>query len=83
VDLEGLNTDLFLAKREGLRHAEDLARAAAPLMGMDHARAKHYITRVVHYDLGRMELGGLDLFRRYLIRQGIVPHSSGFDLYTR
>jgi len=83
VDLEGLNTELFLAKREGLRHADDLAREAAPLLGLDHARVKHYITRIVHYDLGRPELGGLNLFRRYLIRQGIVPQGSGFDLYTR
>lgn len=83
VDLEGLNTELFLAKREGLRHADELARAGAARLGMDFARAKNYITRVVRYDLGRPELGGLDLFRRYLIRQGMVPQSSGFDLYTR
>lgn len=83
VDLEGLNTELFLAKREGLRHTEELARAAAPWLGMDFLRAKNYISRVVHYDLGRAELGGLDLFRRYLVRQGAVPQSSGFDLYTR
>ena len=83
VDLEGLNTDLFLAKREGLRHVDDIAREAAPLLNLDYVRAKTYISRIVHYDLGRQELGGLDLFRRYLIRQGLVPPGSGFDLYTR
>lgn len=83
VDLEGLKTELFLAKREGLRHADELARAAAARLGLDFARAKNYITRVVRYDLGRTELGGLDLFRRYLFRQGMIQQSSGFDLYTR
>lgn len=83
VDLEGINTDLFLAKREGLRHVDELARAAGPQLGLDFLRAKNYITRVVHYDLGRAELAGLDLFRRYLIRLGLVPQSTGFDLYTR
>jgi len=83
LDLEGLNIELFLAKREGLRHADELARAAAARLGIDYARARNYITRVVRYDLGRPELGGLDLFRRYLVRQGLVPQTSGFDLYTR
>ncbi|MCY3023955.1 MAG: menaquinone biosynthesis protein [Planctomycetota bacterium] len=83
VDLEGVNKDLFLAKREGLRHTDDIARTEAPRLGLDFLRAKNYISRVVHYDLGRPGLGGLDLFRRYLIRQGLAPHSTGFDLYTR
>lgn len=83
LDLEGMNTELFMAKREGLRHAEELARAAAPRLGMDYIRTRNYITRIVRYDLGRQELGGLDLFRRYLVRQAVVQPSAGFDLYTR
>ena len=73
----------YSAYREDIPFWVELARAAAANLGMDYTRAKNYITRVVRYDLGRPELGGLDLFRRYLVRQGMVPQSSGFDLYTR
>lgn len=83
VDLEGINKRLFLCKREGLRHAEEIARVEAPKLGLDFFRAKTYITRIVHYDLGRTELGGLDLFRKYLVRQGLAPDGKGFDFYTR
>lgn len=83
TDLEGINTDLFMAKREGLRHVDDIARAEAIRLGMDFSRVKTYLTQIVHYDLGRAELGGLDLFRRYLARQGLAPAGSGYDLYTR
>ena len=83
VDLEGINKDLFMAKREGLRHTDDIARVEAPKLGLDFARAKNYISKIVHYDLGRAEIGGLDLFRRYLVRQGLAPAGKGFDFYTR
>jgi chorismate dehydratase len=83
VDLEGVNTNLFMARREGQRHTEEIARAEAPRLGLDFARAKTYISKIVHYDLGRPELAGLDLFRRYLVRQGLVPDATGFDFYTR
>lgn len=83
IDLQNINKNLFLAKREGLRNTELIARAEAPRLNLEFARAKQYIARIVHYDLGRVELGGLDLFRRYLVRQGLAPHGSGFDFYTR
>lgn len=83
VDLEGVNADLFLAKREGLRHVDDIARAEAPRLGIEFSTARTYISKIVHYDLGRPELAGLDLFRRYLVRQGLAPHGTGFDFYTR
>jgi len=83
VDLRGLNKQLFLAKREGLRHVEDIARAEGPVRGLDVTRAKNYISKIVHYDLGRAELGGLGLFRRYLVRQSLAPDGRNFDFYTR
>ena len=83
VDLEGINKTLFMAKREGLRNIETIARAEAPKLGLDFLRAKTYIGKIVHYDLGRAALGGLDLFRRYLIRQGLAEESKGFEFYTR
>ncbi len=83
VDLKGLNSTLFMAKREGLRHTEQIARQEAPRLNLDYTRVKQYVSRVVHYDLARFELGGLDLFRRYLVRQGLVAHGTGFDFYTR
>jgi chorismate dehydratase len=83
VDLEGVNKTLFLAKREGLRNIETIARTEAPKLGLEFMRAKTYVGKIVHYDLGRAELGGLDLFRRYLIRQRLAEESKGFEFYTR
>ena len=82
ADLEGINKDLFVCKKEGLRHTEDIARVEAAKLGLDYILAKTYISKIVHYDLGRAELGGLDLFRRYLIRQHLAPEGTRFDFYT-
>jgi chorismate dehydratase len=83
VDLNGINTDLFMAKREGLRHVDEIAARDAVALGLDFKRAREYIARIVKYDLGREEIGGLDLFRRYLIRMKLVEPGSGFDFYAR
>jgi chorismate dehydratase len=83
VDLEGVNKTLYLAKRDGLRHLEEIARAEAPRLNFDFQRAKTYISKIVHYDLGRAELGGLGLFRKYLVRQGFALDGLEFDFYRR
>src|SRR6185295_10987508 len=83
IDLEGVNMDLFLAKKEGLRHIDDIAREEAPKLGLDFQKTKQYISRIVKYDLGREELGGLSLFGRYLERQQIIEQCPEFDFYTR
>ncbi|MFH0938809.1 MAG: menaquinone biosynthesis protein [Planctomycetota bacterium] len=83
VDLKGVNQKLFLAKREGLRHVDDIARVEAPRLNYDFAHTKNYISRIVHYDLSRWELGGLNLFRKYAARQGLIPDSANFNFYTR
>ncbi len=83
VDLQGINMELFMAKREGLRSIDAIARTEAPKLGMDYHRVKNYISRVVKYDLGREELGGMSLFRKYLVRQQMIEEGQGFDFYTR
>lgn len=83
IDLEGLNQTLFLAKREGLRRADEIARTESARLGMDYLRTRNYLTRIVRYDLGRPELAGLDLFRKYLVRQGLISDSRPFEFYTR
>ena len=82
-DLSGINMNLFLAKREGLRSIDAIAREAAPKLGLEFQRVKTYISKIVNYDLGREELGGLSLFRRYLARQHLAPDGSDFDFYTK
>src|SRR5579862_222937 len=83
IDLERVNMDLFLAKKEGLRNVETIAREEAPKLGLDFARTKQYISRIVKYDLGREELGGMSLFGRYLVRQQIIRECPEFNFYTR
>jgi len=83
VDLQHMNSDLFLAKKEGLRRVDDIAKAEAPALGLEFKRTKDYISKIVKYDLGREELGGLDLFRRYLLRMKMIEPSNGFDFYAR
>jgi predicted solute-binding protein len=81
--LHGINMVLFMAKKDGLRHVDAIANAEAPKLGLEYLRARNYISRIVKYDLGREELGGLSLFRRYLVRQRLVDDIQGFDFYTR
>ena len=83
VDLQGINMDLFMAKRDGLRNIDAICRAESRNLGMDYNRVKNYISRVVKYDLGREELGGMSLFRKYLVRQQMIEEGQGFDFYTR
>lgn len=83
AELRGINMNLFMAKRSGLRNIDAIAREEAPKIGIDYPRAKAYISKIVKYDLGREELGGLSLFRKYLVRQQIVPDVSDFDFYTK
>jgi chorismate dehydratase len=83
ADLEGVNNTLAMAKRDGLRHTDEIAREGSARLGLDFARVKTYISKIVHYDLGRSELGGLDLFRKYLLRQGLVNDPRGFNFYMR
>lgn len=82
VDLQSVNKTLFMAKREGMRHTDDIARLEAPRLGLDLARTKTYISKIVHYDLGRTELGGLDLFKKYLVRQGLLADGRNLDFYS-
>jgi chorismate dehydratase len=82
VDLKGINMDLFMAKREGLRSTDAICRAESRNLGMDYYRVKNYISRIVKYDLGREELGGMSLFRKYLVRQQMIEEGQGFDFYT-
>jgi chorismate dehydratase len=83
VDLHAVNVDLFMAKREGLRNIETIARDEAPRLGLDVARTRSYISKIVRYDLGHAEVAGLSLFQRYLVRQQLVPEAYDFDFYTR
>jgi len=83
VNLQGINMELFMAKRDGLRNIDAISRTESRNLGIDYQRVKNYISRIVKYDLGREELGGMSLFRKYLVRQQMIEEGSGFDFYTR
>src|SRR5262249_46383982 len=50
VDLGDLPGALALCRTEGLAHADDLARAHGPRLGLDVATCFDYLTRVLSYD---------------------------------
>lgn len=81
VDLGSLPEALEKSRREGLRHAADLARENGPRLGLDQETCYDYLTRVLSYDLGEREIAGLRLFAREAAGLGLAPE--GVDLVFR
>jgi len=80
AQLEGLDKDLVVAKRDGLRRAIEVAEVEAVRLGLDPELVMASIMRTFQYDLSRVELGGLQTFYRYAVRAGLVV--DGVNLAT-
>jgi chorismate dehydratase len=67
-------TDRFLAaKAAGTARIDEIAERAARPAGLDPVECRHYLHRVIRYDLGKPELEGLEEFFRRLRAAGLVP----------
>jgi len=89
VDLRDLPTVLDRCRREGLAHADELARTHAPRLGLDEAACVDYLTNVLSYDLGSPEIAALKQFAEMAARLGLAPEGADLvfhrphDLATR
>lgn len=73
AELGSLPAALDRSRREGLAHADELARLHGPRLGLDVQTCRDYLTRVLSYDLGEPELAGLRRFARMAASLGLAP----------
>lgn len=83
VDLGGLPEALERSRAEGLTHAGDLAAEHGPRLGLDVSTCYDYLTRVLSYDLGEVELEGLRRFARMAARLGLAPEGVSLVFHRR
>jgi len=81
AELQGLDKDLVVAKRDGLRRAMEVAEVEAARLGVDPELCMASIMRGFTYDLSRLELGGLQTFYRYAVRAGLVVDGVSLSTY--
>jgi len=73
AELGALPKALERSRREGLAHADELARLHGPRLGLDFQTCHDYLTRVLSYDLGEPELAGLRRFAQMAASLGLAP----------
>ena len=73
VNLGDLPRALARSRAEGLAHADLLARLHGPRLGLDFTTCYDYLTRVLSYELGAMELAGLRRFAQMAARLQLAP----------
>ena len=78
LDLGNLPEMLARCRADGLAHAADLASEFGPKLGLDFQVCLDYLTRVLSYDLGDLEIAGLRRFARMAADLGLAPQ--GVDL---
>ena len=81
AQLDGLDKDLVVAKRDGLRRAIEVAEVEAARLGVDPEECFASLTRTFQYDLSRVELGGLQTFYRYAVRAELVVDGVSLTVY--
>jgi len=72
---------LRLAKFEGRRRLEEIARREAARLGLEQERVLHYLRDAMGYDLSPAELGGMETFRRYCVKWGLAPEGRPVRFY--
>jgi chorismate dehydratase len=78
VDLGDLPSALDRSRREGLASVNDLAAEHGPKLGIDQSSCVEYLTRVLSYDLGELEIAGLRRFAEMASALELAPE--GVDL---
>jgi chorismate dehydratase len=78
LELGDLPEVLGRCRADGLAHAADLANEFGPKLGLDFGACLEYLTRVLSYDLGDLEVAGLRRFARMAADLGLAPQ--GVDL---
>ncbi len=83
VDLGDLPEVLAGCRADGLAHADELAAAFGPRLGLDPVACHEYLTRVLSYDLGEPEIAGLRRFARMAADRGLAPQGAELVFHRR
>lgn len=73
IDLGDLPAALDACRRDGLAHADAIAREHGDRLGLGHDECLDYLTNVLSYDLGGPEMAGLRQFARRAAALGLAP----------
>jgi chorismate dehydratase len=64
---------LEMARNLGVEHVEEIAAREHAGVGISNAECLNYLRDHLHFELGSRELAGLELFKEYATRTGMVP----------
>jgi chorismate dehydratase len=81
VDLRGLEATLALARDEGTCWLEEIARQAAPELGIAEADCLSYLRDNLEFRFGRRQREGLEHFFALAGRQGFAPAEAKLNFY--
>lgn len=83
VELGDLPDALARSRAEGLVHADALALIHGPRLGLDFAACYDYLTKILSYDLGELEIAGLERFAGMAARLGLAPEGVSLVFHRR
>ncbi|QVL32029.1 menaquinone biosynthesis protein [Telmatocola sphagniphila] len=81
VDLEGVDEALRQAKELGRTRAGWIAQREAEDLGLDPGYCRRYLTNIIHYDLGKQELAGLQQYYQLATELGLAPEGVQIEYY--
>ncbi len=81
VDLGGLETALAAARDDGIRRLEEIARAAAPGVGIPAAECLTYLRDHLTFHLRDRQRQGLEHFFALAGRHGLAPAGAKLAFY--
>ena len=67
------------AKRRGMEHIEEVARAESKRLSLNEEVGLRYLTETIHYDLGEREMEGLSVFARKCEEHGLAPKGAAIE----
>lgn len=81
ADLGDVAEALVEAKRRGLARVAQIAHREAQRLEMDAAFCRRYLTNIIRFDLGPVELAGMRRFQELAAAQGLIPEPRPLALY--
>ncbi|MEW6354889.1 MAG: menaquinone biosynthesis protein [Planctomycetota bacterium] len=70
------------AKRRGLENIESIAKSESERLGLDPEVCLDYLSRVIHYDLGKREEEGLRAFLEKCKKHGLVSEGAEIEFVS-
>jgi chorismate dehydratase len=73
---------LAKSRESGLAHADELAREHGQRLGLDYQTCYDYLTKILSYDLGTLEIAGLKRFADMAARLGLAPEGVSLAFHS-